>query len=73
MSTKEIEIAFAPPYEHCRAVIVKRVRDAIGALCVDCGAHWDHCDPYWSWRKSQAMHERGTGHTCVMYTMETKS
>ena len=54
-----------------RLVEVKRVRDAIGAYCLDCDRMIaDNCDPYWHWRKSQAMHERGAGHKVVMVAYE---
>jgi len=54
-----------------RLVKVKRVRDAIGAYCLNCNrVIADDCSPYWHWRKSQVMHERGTGHKTVMVTYE---
>lgn len=55
------------PYQH-RIVKVRRVRDAIGAYCLDCQrviADWR-----WSWRKSQKMHEQESGHRTVMYKLE---
>lgn len=58
------------PYQH-RIVKVRRVRDAIGAYCLDCQrVIANDCDPHWHWRKSQVMHERGTGHKTIMYTIE---
>lgn len=41
-----------------------RIRDARGAQC-ECGAYFDYFTNQavpWSWRQSQLMHERGTGH-----------
>lgn len=56
-------------YRH-RIVKVRRVRDAVGAYCLDCQrVIADICDPYWSWRKSQVMHERGSGHKTIMYKL----
>lgn len=40
------------------------VKDAQGAQC-ECGAYFDYFTNQavpWSWRQSQWMHERGTGH-----------
>lgn len=57
-------------YRH-HMIEVKRVRDAIGAYCLDCqrviadGTQWQ-----WHWRKSQKMHERGSGHKTIMYSLE---
>lgn len=49
---------------------VKRVRDADGAHCLDCGVvfgvYWWEPVP-WSWRKRQYMHEQGTGHTMQLF------
>lgn len=50
------------------AEYVSRVKDADGALCLDCGQRFDiTTSPYWPWRNSQHMHERGTGHKTKMY------
>lgn len=50
-----------------RLVKVKRVRDAIGAYCLDCNrVIADNCDPCRHWRKHQRTHEQGTGHRTVM-------
>lgn len=47
---------------------VDRVRDAAGALCLDCAQRFDPTtNPYWHWRKSQVMHERGTRHLTRMF------
>ena len=51
---------------------VRLVRDADGAWC---GEHdppvvFDDVTNYavpWRWRNSQAMHERGTGHTMILF------
>ena len=63
-----------PPvqYRH-RMVKVKRVRDAIGAYCLDCQRAIG--DGPWGWRKSQYLHEQGTEsqgkkHKVIMYTLE---
>lgn len=48
---------------------VKRVKDACGAYCLVCMVDFNPAEnPFWHWRKSQAMHEKGTGHKMVMYT-----
>lgn len=53
---------------------VRRVRDADGASCLDCGyvvgVAWREGMVPWSWRQSQAMHERGTGHRMQLFSME---
>lgn len=55
------------PYQH-RIVKVRRVKDAIGAYCLDCQrVIADESQWQWSWRKSQLMHERGSGHQTIMY------
>lgn len=44
---------------------VRLVRDADGASCRDCGAVFGRLWPEpvpWDWRRSQAMHEKGSGH-----------
>ena len=47
---------------------VKRVRDADGAMCTECEWVRDRVSPApWGWRKSQALHEQGTGHRVVMF------
>ena len=48
----------------------KRVSDADGAFCQDCGTVFDVSGAPWHWRKSQAMHERGTGHTTQMFRLK---
>ena len=49
---------------------VNRVKDADGAVCRDCGEtfgrFWDLNMP-WSWRKSQWLHQRGTGHKMDLF------
>lgn len=58
------------PYQH-RIVKVRRVKDAIGAYCLDCQrVIADNCQTCWHWRKSQGLHERGTGHKTIMYRLE---
>jgi hypothetical protein len=51
---------------------VKRVRDADGASCRDCGTvfgtAWFEPVP-WDWRRSQAMHEKGTGHHMQLFSL----
>ena len=45
--------------------VVRLVRDAHGARCLDCPVYFDHATNSavpWSWRQSQAMHERGSRH-----------
>ena len=55
------------PYQH-RIVKVRRVRDAIGAYCLDCQrVIADDTQWQWGWRKSQLMHEKGSGHRTMMY------
>lgn len=57
------------PYQH-RIVKVRRVKDAIGAYCLDCQrVIADICDPCWHWRKSQKLHENGTGHKTITYKL----
>jgi hypothetical protein len=51
---------------------VRLVREADGAYCEDCGWYGDelshaHLPRAWTWRKSQWMHERGTGHRTRMF------
>lgn len=41
-----------------------------GAFCHECKAVFDECNPFWSWQKSQAMHERGTGHKMKRFNYE---
>jgi hypothetical protein len=62
-----IEVNQPPPF---RFVKVKRVREACGAYCTHCGEVFDELQPFWHWRKSQYMHERGTGHKMVMFKIE---
>lgn len=51
-------------------VIVKRKRDAIGAICRDCGAVFDVTScPYWHWSKSMAMHSQ-SGHVVRYFALE---
>jgi hypothetical protein len=46
----------------------RRVKDAVGAYCLDCQrVIADDCQTVWHWRKSQMLHERGTGHQTIMY------
>lgn len=48
--------------------IVKRVKDADGAVCRECDAIFTVCDSApWGWRKSQYLHEDGTKHTMDMF------
>lgn len=50
---------------------VKLVRDAHGCYCQQCKAVIaDDCSPYWHWRKSQRLHEQGTGHKVIMFRYE---
>lgn len=55
-----------------RMTRVHRVKDAIGAYCLTCqrgiGEPWQ-VHP-WSWRKSQMLHERSTGHKTIMYAFK---
>ena len=55
------------------ATPVRRVRDADGAHCPECGivfgTLWDQPVP-WSWRKRQYMHEQGTGHTMQLFKVD---
>jgi hypothetical protein len=49
---------------------VKRVRDADGASCPACGTVfgkfcWEPVP--WDWRRSQKMHEQGTGHKMQLF------
>lgn len=51
---------------------VKLVRDADGAYCLTCNIYFDEVtnNPVpWSWRKSQWMHQQGTGHTMQLYRL----
>lgn len=69
MSTeiKSLEVFKEQPYQH-RIVRARRVKDAIGAYCLDCQrVIADECQTCWHWRKSQLMHEQGTGHKTIMY------
>lgn len=51
-------------------VRVSRVRDADGALCLECGVRFDATtSPYWPWRKSQLLHEQETGHRTALYAL----
>lgn len=54
-----------------RMVQVRRACDAVGAYCLDCqrgiGEPWQTFP--WSWRKSQKLHERGSGHKTIMYKL----
>lgn len=55
-------------------VRVYRVRDAIGAYCLDCQRGVGDWSTPWHWRKSQVMHERGTAsqgakHKTIMYAL----
>lgn len=52
-----------------RLVKVNRVKDAIGAYCLTCHQTFHGCYP-WPWRKSQALHEKGSGHKVVMVAFE---
>ena len=56
------------------AVYVKRVRDADGAACQDCGHQVTsyELNGYWPWRQRQYLHERGMGHTMRLFAF-TKS
>lgn len=74
MSTEQLSDPLVQ-YRH-RMVEVKRVRDAIGAYCLDCQrVIADHCQSCWHWRKSQRLHEQGTEsqgrkHKVIMFTLE---
>ncbi len=46
---------------------VRLVRDADGAACQGCGVFFTKTNPYWHWRKSQAMHEKLSGHKMVLF------
>lgn len=46
----------------------RKVAEAHGAICRDCSATFEVAtNQYWGWRKSQAMHESGTGHRMDMF------
>jgi len=54
-----------------------QVRDAIGAYCPKCKSeHNIHVEfniynaRYWSWRKSQYMHEKASGHKMRLFGPE---
>jgi len=47
-------------------VEVKRVKDATGAYCLECNYVFIDCT-FWHWRKSQWMHEKGTGHKTILF------
>ena len=49
----------------------RKVSEAHGAVCRDCSAVFEVANSqYWSWRKSQGMHEAGTGHRMDMFRIE---
>ncbi len=51
-----------------RVPVVSRVKDAAGAVCRECDAIFTIADSVpWGWRKSQHLHERGTGHRMDMF------
>jgi hypothetical protein len=56
---------------------VTRVREADGASCPTCGqvfgVAWREGMVPWTWRQSQAMHERGTGHKMQLFKLEPRS
>lgn len=53
---------------------VKLVRDANGAHCPSCGACFDECNSWpWGWRKSQSLHERGTGHRMRLFALPSET
>jgi hypothetical protein len=47
----------------------RRVMDADGAMCRDCEAVFSLYSegPFWGWRKSQGLHERGMGHKMALF------
>lgn len=50
--------------------VARRVKDASGAACRECPCVFTAASsPYWSWRRSQALHERGTGHKMDMFAL----
>jgi hypothetical protein len=54
-----------------RYVPVKLVRDAFGAKCNECSSDFNkNTECLWGWRKSQYLHEHGTGHKLTLYTLE---
>ena len=53
-------------------VKVRTVKQAIGARCLDCGQVFTESFP-WHWRKSQALHEKGTGHKMELFTIKEKA
>lgn len=55
-----------------RMVPARLVRDAVGAYCLTCqrGIGDLYQISPWSWRKSQMLHERSTGHKTIMYTLK---
>lgn len=64
----------AKPYHH-QIVKVKRVKDAIGAYCLDCQRVIGDVSGPWHWTKSKWLHENGTEsqgkkHKVIMYTLE---
>lgn len=48
------------------------MKQAIGARCLDCGQVFTESFP-WHWRKSQALHEKGTGHKMELFTIKEKA
>lgn len=62
--TQRLDVGF-------RVTPVRRVKDAIGAYCLTCQrVIADDTQWCWSWRKSQLMHERGSGHKTIMYNLK---
>ena len=70
ITTSNEQQARPPSYQH-RIVKVRRVKDAIGAYCLDCQrVIADETQWQWHWRKSQKLHEQGSGHRTIMYSLE---
>jgi len=58
-----------------QVIAVRRVRDADGATCLNCGTvftiYTNQTVP-WSWRKSQLMHEKGSGHKTQLFAWDNQ-
>lgn len=53
-----------------QCAVVRRVKDADGAACRDCDTVFTvQTSPYWPWRKSQWLHETGSGHRMDMFCL----
>lgn len=52
---------------------VKHQREALGAICGDCGMVWSQIDYPWHFSKSRALHQRGTGHRVSYFTVDPPS